>query len=369
MFEPLIDLKRLQPLLDALEQARRDIEALNVPPALERALQRATEARGAHMSTRIEGNPMTEEEVRAEFARPTPGTSRAELENRDYRDAARFATQVAGDFDADIDGGLIRALHYLVERNTDTHGTAGQYRSEQNVVRDSRTGALVYQPPPTVQVPALMSELIAWLREHRRDTHPAILAAIAHVELVKVHPFNDGNGRTARALTRYFLERHGWHLRGYVAPEDVFGIDTPAYYRHLADLGSAYASRRPDLTAWVQWFLVGFVAESATGNSLARDFALATRDSVARLGIAGRLADGVVELWLTGSLSRQEYATALGVSAATAAHDLGLIVAGRLAERRGQGRATRYFALSDPFAAARDSGRVAAREALARLGF
>ena len=80
MFQPIIDLARIQPLLDTLEQARRDIEALDVPPALERALQRVTEARGAHMSTRIEGNPMTEEEVRAEFARTTPGTGRAELE-------------------------------------------------------------------------------------------------------------------------------------------------------------------------------------------------------------------------------------------------------------------------------------------------
>lgn len=73
MFQPVIEFARLQPLLDALEQARRDIEALEIPPALERALQRATEARGAHMSTRIEGNPMTEAEVRAEFARVTPG--------------------------------------------------------------------------------------------------------------------------------------------------------------------------------------------------------------------------------------------------------------------------------------------------------
>ncbi len=80
-FAPRIDHDALTPLLDSLEEARQEIHALEVPPMLARWLTRSTEARGAHMSTRIEGNPMTEEEVREAFARPERGTDEHELES------------------------------------------------------------------------------------------------------------------------------------------------------------------------------------------------------------------------------------------------------------------------------------------------
>lgn len=346
MSDPIIDLDRIQPLLEALERARRDIEALDVAPALERALQRVTEARGAHMSTRIEGNPMTEEEVRAEFARTTPGTSRAELENRDYRDAARLARQFANDVDADIDGGLIRALHYLVSRNTDRLDTAGQYRTEANVVRKS--GAVIYQPPPPIEVPRLMADLVVWLREHRRDTHPAILAAVAHAELVNVHPFDDGNGRTARALTKYFLERGGWHLRGFVSSEQVFGEDIEAYYAALRAFGPRYPGPQVDLTEWVAWFLRGLVAEASAAIGVARTLFAGIREDL-RADLSPRLADGLTHLWIAGTMARGEYARVQGVSLPTASGDLKQLETYGYARRVGLGRSTRYETTLPPF--------------------
>lgn len=359
MFQPIIDLARIQPLLDALEQARRDIEALEVPPALERALQRVTEARGAHMSTRIEGNPMTEEEVRAEFARPTPGTSRAELENRDYRDAARFAYQVANDFNADVDGGLIRALHFLVERNTDGYGMAGRYRTEANVVRKS--GAVIYQPPPPLDVPRLMDDLVGWLRGQRGKLHPAVLAAVAHAELVNIHPFDDGNGRTARALTKYFLERGGWHLRGFVSSEQVFGEDVEEYYAALREFGPTYPGQGPDLTEWVIWFVRGSLAEASAAVGIARTLFDDIRENL-RSDLSLRLADGVTYLWINGAMARGEYAQLQHVSLATASGDLRLIEGYGYARRVGQGRSTRYESTLPPFEEALADVRRQARE-------
>ncbi len=136
-FEPRIDIANLGPALADLEERRQRIEALDVPPLLARWLRRITEARGAHMSTRIEGNPMTEQEVREAFARPERRTDVAEIENLNYRDAVQFASQVAGDsrMTAGLDAGLLRALHFLILRDVDRHGTAGQYRTTQNAVR------------------------------------------------------------------------------------------------------------------------------------------------------------------------------------------------------------------------------------------
>ncbi len=151
-FDPHIDIDSLQSLLADLEERRQRIEALDVPPLLARWLRRITEARGAHMSTRIEGNPMTEQEVREAFARPERRTDVAEIENLNYRDAVQFASQVAGDakMTAGLDAGLLRALHFLILRDVDRHGTAGQYRTTQNAVRHS--GQTIYLPPGPLSV-------------------------------------------------------------------------------------------------------------------------------------------------------------------------------------------------------------------------
>lgn len=276
---------------------------------------------------------MTEEEVRAEFARATPGTSRAELENRAYRDAARFARQIANDFDADIDDVLIRALHYMVSRSTDTHGIAGQYRTEANVVHKS--GAVVYQPPPPVEVPRLVDDLVAWLREQRGKLHPAVIAAVAHAELVNIHPFDDGNGLTARAMTKYFLERGGWRLRGLVSSEQVFGEDIEAYYAELRAFGPRYHGQVIDLTWWVKLFTRGLYTEAVASAFVAEDYPRLLLASFAEDGIVGRLADGAAEVVIRGSISRGEYASALSVSAVTASHDLALLTARGSVRREG----------------------------------
>ncbi len=353
-FDPIVDYSALLPLLSELERARQEIHALEVPPMFERWLQRFTEARGAHMSTRIEGNPMTEQQVREAFARPPSIPDAAEVENRNYRDAVRFAQQAADDPTADIDAGLIRALHYQVVREVDRYGSAGQYRQRQNaIVRGGRT---VYLPPAPMDVRGLMDDLVHWLRGSRGSVHPLVLAAVAHIEFINIHPFDDGNGRTARAITSYFLARGGWRLRGFVTAEQVFGQNIEAYYAALREFGDRYPLRRIDFTSWVRWFLLGLLTEaelvlSSVAIAIVRPLADKIEDEEwpARLpefpaGTSPRLSDGILYLWLAGTVSSREYAAALDVSPATAVADLNLLVERGLVTRSGRARATRYVA-------------------------
>jgi Fic family protein len=349
-FEPQIDFDKLEPLLDALESARQDILALDVPPVLEPWLQQFTEARGAHMSTRIEGNPMTEEEVREAFARPERGSGAAELENLNYRDAVRFAQEYANDPSADIDGGFIRALHFLIVREVDPYASGGRYRFEQNVVRSGARD--IYMPPPPTEVSRLMGALIAWLRASRGSVHPLVLAAVAHIELVSIHPFDDGNGRAARALTSYFFDRGGWRLRDFVSAEQVFGQNIEAYYSELGRVqGGRYLPQQTDLTGWVAWFLVTLQIEvlAVGGAAAGVGWYAGLRDALTRQRIPGRLADGLTYIWLMRRVSRSEYARAVGVSPATAASDLGKLLASGFVAREGRGPATRYVSLERPF--------------------
>lgn len=343
LFTPAIDYEALQPLIADLDDARQEIEALDVTPMLARWLRRLTEARGAHMSTRIEGNPMTEEEVREAFRRPDRRDDEAEIENSNYRDAVRFAQQVADDPGADIDGGLIRALHFLVLQDVDGYGTAGQYRTEQNAV--TRGAERVYLPPPPTQVRGLMDDLVDWLRASRGSVHPLMLAAVAHVEFVSIHPLDDGNGRTARALTSYFLARGGWRLRDFVSVERVFGADPGAYYSALRELRDRYHGQQVELTGWVEWFLGGLA--DAVGNAalFVSFFQVGVRDRATALEAAGlppRLADALGYVLLFGRVTSGEYAEAVGISSATAVADLNRLTETLFLRREGAGRSTRY---------------------------
>lgn len=345
-FRPVLDLDRLAPMVDTLVRLRQELDALDIPPTLQRWLQLQTEARGAHMSTRIEGNLMTEPEVRNLFARPEGegATTRAELENLDYRDAARFARQAAADFDADIDGGLIRGFHFITVRATDHTSTAGQYRLKQNVVQDAQ-GGRVYLPPPPGEVPRLMTDLVLWAREQRGTVHPLVIAAVVHAEFVKVHPFDDGNGRTARALTVYFCERGGWLLRRLVSIEQIFAEPVADYYANLNALGDRYPLTPPDLTAWCAWFLERLAAHVERAVRLNGAFAFwieAVQADLAAKSMQSRLVWALIHVNLFEEVSARQYELAARVKRATAVADLNMSVAAGLLTRVGSGPSTRY---------------------------
>ena len=341
-YQPEIDLARLQPLLDTLEQLRREIGALEVPEPLAGWLRERAEAQGAHMSTSIEGNRMTEPEVRELFAREHVGSpDRAERENLDYRDAARFARQVADDVVADIDEGLVRALHFMVERTTDRYGTLGQLRTQQNHVTDG-AGRRVYLPPHADEVPRLMSDLIAWLRAKRHEVHPLVLAAVVHLEFVSIHPFDDGNGRTARSLTSYFAARGNWALRGLVQTEAVFGRDRMRYYEQIQRYqGSSYPPPTNDATDWCAWVLRGLAIEIATAIGIIQRWNF-VRGDMPDVSWARAMGHGYLYLELAGTVSRSNYERVAGVSSATAVSHLNIAVNNGLARRVGRGPATRY---------------------------
>jgi Fic family protein len=358
-FEPQVDAAQLAPLVEALEGARQDLEALDVPPMLARWLRELAEARGAHMSTRIEGNPLSEQEVRELLARPPTRPGEAALENLNYRDAVRFAYQVADDAAADVDGGLLRAMHFLVVREVDRYGTAGQYRTTQNAVLNPRR-EVVYMPPHDTQLRPLMDDLVQWTRAARGQLHPLVLAAIAHAEFINIHPFDDGNGRTGRALTSYLLARSGWRLRGFVRAEQVFGADTEAYYAELRRFGPRYPGQRVDFRAWVRWFLTTLLREVFVDSALITAWPAIIRDIALQAGLSARAADGLGYTMLARVASSGEYAYALRVSGATAVTDLNRLVALGLVDRQGRGRATRYSSLvpfDDLVADARNQAR------------
>lgn len=243
--------------LMAIEAARAVVEQIPLPPAVQSELRRQARVRSTHYSTRIEGNRLTlaeAEQVVEGRKVQFHGRERDAGEVRSYWKALLRAEEWAARGD-EISEEKIRRLHALVEGRT----RPSAWRDGQNVIRDSETGALVYLPPEAKDVPELMTRLVAWIRSAREERlPPPLIAGLAHYQFVTIHPYFDGNGRTARLLATFLLHRDGYGLNGLYSLEERHARDLAAYYGSLAvhPHHNYYEGRdTADLTPWVEYFL------------------------------------------------------------------------------------------------------------------
>ena len=130
---------------------------------------------------------------------------------------------------------------------------AGRFRDTPVVIGNLKTGKLNFVPPSPVKVPYLIGELLDWINV-QDELNPIILAGIIHYEFVRIHPFVDGNGRTARALATLMLLLNDFDIKGYFSLDEYYNQDRQSYY---AALQSADKSR--DLTEWLEYFSTGFL--------------------------------------------------------------------------------------------------------------
>lgn len=255
------------------------VEHLAIPPAVREELRRRARVRSTHYSTRIEGNRLTLAEVeqvitgRVRFH----GRERDVTEVRNYWNALLKVEEWAAS-GKPLTEELIQRIHALVERGP--RAKASAWRDGQNMIRDSESGALLYLPPEARDVPLLMAGLVAWVRQAEEELLPVpIVAGLAHYQLVTVHPYYDGNGRTARLLATFLLHRGDHGLQGLFSLEEHHARDLAAYYNSLAvhPHHNYYEGRaEADLTPWLEYFL----------DTLAKAFTAAKNDVVqaARVG-------------------------------------------------------------------------------------
>jgi len=156
--------------------------------------------------------------------------------------------------------GTRRELHGIIlVRGTGRRGLRSNYRREECPVVDTATRRIDYAPPKPKDVPLLMTGLTAWWTgpESAQLSGPVRAGLLAH-RFVTIHPFSDGNGRTARALATMELWRSGYDMRGFLSLEEHYTADLHAYYENLQmDLPVNYYDGRhdPDHTQWLTYFL------------------------------------------------------------------------------------------------------------------
>ena len=212
----------------------------------------------AHHTTHIEGTKLTlEESERLLAGAAVAGTDpEDERELLNYRDAFEFVSTWLGSGEP-ITEGLIRDIHKrLVEGVRGGSAAPGEYRRVQNYVVNAATGKIVYMPPPAHDVPILMQELVDWLNRES-DIHPVLASGIAQFQLVHIHPFLDGNGRTSRLLSMLCLYRTGYDFKRLFTISEYYDRNRAAFYRALQGV----REQGMDLTGWLEYFTVGLSSQ------------------------------------------------------------------------------------------------------------
>jgi Fic family protein len=222
----------------------------------------------------------------------------------------------------------------------------GLYRQGGIEVTSPRGGPPAYVGPPHKKVPKLMREVVRWLHAGDRNAHVAVRAAMAHLHVVSVHPFRDGNGRIARIVQSLVLAGEGLLAPEFVSIEEYLGTHTKDYYEMLQRVqGGSYQPER-DATPWVQFCIRAHIEQARQRLDQLADAAArwdALEALVGQRGWPDRLVIAL-EQGLFGGVDRATYTAEAGVSAPTASNDLRRLADAGLVERRGSGRATRYIA-------------------------
>jgi Fic family protein len=222
----------------------------------------------------------------------------------------------------------------------------GQYRQRGIEVTSPDGGPPAYIGPPAEEVPPLMGDVIRWLDHGDPDAHLIVRAAMAHLHIVSVHPFRDGNGRISRIVQSLVIARGGLLAPEFVSIEEYLGGNTSAYYAALqAVQGGSYQPER-DARPFVRLCVKAHITQArrrlqqltdASARWAYLETLVERRDWPDRLVIA-------LEQSLFQGTDRTGYAAEADVSAPTASSDLRRLLDAGLIRQQGKGRATRYAA-------------------------
>ncbi len=309
-------------------------------------LRRELESASVAASTSMEGVPVTVDDVRRILAgdRP-PAVSEEDAQLvQGYRDAMSFVLRRADDVAFTWQTELILGIHDRVLAGSHAAG-AGRFRTGQVHVVDTGTGRLIYTPPPPEAVSELVTGLAVFAEEHQTGIEPPVLAALIHVRLAGIHPFADGNGRTARVLASLAMYRGGYTIPEFTCLEEYWGAHRDDYYGAFTCLGEAWDSGA-DVTS--------FIVAHTDAQRLQVD-ALSLRQAVERevwtiledlaiedLSGPPRFAEVLFDAFFGREVSNRYYRGLTDVSIATATNDLGRLEASGLLQAMGAGRTRTY---------------------------
>lgn len=324
--------------LEQLEQIRFRVDRFLLMPKHEEWLRREAFVRQAYSSTMIENPSISVEELEKAESQLTIG--RPDVAN--YARALELVDFLSTDNELIISESLIRQLHWSLMRGIrDHHYLPGEYRTSTNWIEDR--GVKVYQPPHQVDVGPLMRDFIMGLRQSQ--LHPLLTAGMAHLHLVAIHPFVDGNGRVARLLAPLVLQNSGWGFRNLLSLDSRYQRTRDQYVNALASSLGTKFSQDYDAAPWLEFFCLAVLLEARRLESRLTGWQMSVDEihkDLRPLGLLDRQIDGFLYASRKGTITRKEYAEIAAVSPLTATRDLTLLATKGYLKPEGMGRNRKY---------------------------
>jgi Fic family protein len=325
--------------LTAIERARGFLEAATLSDEWVRRMSQRALLLEAHHTTHIEGTHLTIDQSERLWAGQPVAEAEADdvRELLNYREAFNLVSEYLESGEP-VTEGLIREIHKrLVDGVRGGQGGPGAYRTVQNYVVNSRTREVTYTPPPPEDVPPLMRDLVAWLRAEVA-IHPVLVAGLAQYQLVHIHPFLDGNGRTSRLVSTLCLYRVGYDFKRLFTLSEYYDRDRQAFYQAIRSV----LAQGMDLTGWLEFFVAGLVTQlgevvgagkrAMFTDVVAREYGLNSRQALVVGGLLERAELRIEDL--------EELCP--GVNRQTLQRDLQGLIKRGVAKSTGAARAVRY---------------------------
>lgn len=345
MYEPKYSItNKILKNIGSIEASKEIVDHAPLLPYYEKEFQKEAMVRAVHFGTHIEGNELnfTQAEKVLE-GQEVPARERDIQEVINYRKVMEFIGHLGNEEELKINDQLIREIHKLTVDKILDEDKCGVYRKTQVVVKNSSTGEVSFRPPMAVAVPFQIKDLIQFLNSPS-DLHPVLKSAISHYELVRIHPFIDGNGRVARALSTLILFLEGYDIRRFFSLEEYFDSDAGAYYDALQSV----SKKEGDLTAWLEYFSLGLSIELSKirgkVENISIDAKLKERLGGKPLLLSGRQLKIIEYIQKTGYLQNQAFGQLFPmVSEDTILNELKSLVKTGIIKKHGVTKGAKYI--------------------------
>lgn len=263
MFNPKYDItNKLLGNIKRVAEITADLNNRSFPKVVLHRLERQAREVSAFSSTSIEGNPLPLTDVKRILKNRPEHVRDSEREVLNYNKALVESDGLIKKGNISFDLPLILKIQKMVTEELMTKYNSGRLRTEPVFVNNPAVRQTVYWPPDHVDVPVLMEDLFEYLKKNSKTIDPLILAGIFHKQFVIIHPFIDGNGRTARLSAKILLAKMGLNTFNLFSFENYYNQNVSKYFDEVGMIGSYYDLKDEiDFTSWLEYFTDGIIDE------------------------------------------------------------------------------------------------------------
>jgi len=332
--------------IGVIEGAKQVIDNAPLLPYYEKKFQQDALVRAVHHGTHLEGNELNltqaEKVLEGEDVIARERDIQEVINYRrvmDYIGESRIMNQ-----ESKADEGLIKHLHKMTVYKILSEEKSGEFRSTQVVIKNSITKEVSFRPPAAENVEAFMHDLIMFIEKTTSDDiHPVLKSGIVHYEFVRIHPFVDGNGRVARALSSLILFQEGYDIRKFFSLEEYFDHNAAAYYEALQSV----TKKDGDQTEWLEYFTKGLAIElskiKGKVEKISVDSKLKAKLGGRPLLLSERQLKIIEYIQETGYLQNNAFKSLFPlVSEDTVLNDLKVLLTAGLVKKQGKTKAAKY---------------------------